>query len=152
MIVAGIDPGTVGAAAVIDTLAVADLHSMSWDDDKHPLRLSVLAGWLHSYGVTHVVIERAQSMPKQGVSSTFKYGVSYGKLLGLMEMLPVELTLVVPRVWKKHFDLLKKPKSASLELARALWPVAAKVQLQRVKDTHRAEAALIAAWFKHREG
>jgi len=148
MIVAGIDPGMTGAAAVIDTLAAADLHTMSWDD-KNPLSVGLLAGWLNSYDVTHVAVEKAQAMPKQGVSSTFKYGVSYGKLLGMLDVIRLDTTLVVPRVWKKHYGL-PADKKASLELARQLWPEAAKVQLQRVKDGHRAEAALIAAWFKHR--
>ncbi len=148
MIVAGIDPGTKGAAAVIDSLSCSRLHCYSWDE-MHPLNVARLCEWLESYAVTHVALEKAQSMPKQGVASTFKYGVVYGRLTGMLELMKVEYALVRPQEWKKHHRITAD-KSEALSLARTKWPVDGAVLLQRVKDQHRAEAALIADWYINR--
>lgn len=146
-VVAGIDPGTHGAAAVIDTLTVRTVRTMSWDA-KHPLDVRQLALWLESYDVEKVAIEKAQSMPGQGVASTFKYGVNYGKLIAMLEMINVEIVEVRPQTWKKHHDLIGQDKAASRDKACELYP-GCREQFDRVKDTHRAEASLIADWLNN---
>lgn len=58
--------------------------------------------------VYHVVIERVSAMPHQGVTSMFNFGVSYGKLLGVLEIwakaekqATVHTQRVTPQAWKK---------------------------------------------------
>lgn len=145
-VVAGIDPGTNGAAAVIDTLTRRTVHTYSWDA-KHPLDVHQLSLWLQGYDVEEVAIEKAQSMPGQGVSSTFKYGVSYGKLLGMLELMGVGVVEISPQKWKRHHDLIGADKAASRDKACELFP-GCREQFDRVKDTHRAEASLIANWLR----
>jgi crossover junction endodeoxyribonuclease RuvC len=62
------------------------------------------------------VVEKVGAMPKQGVSSTFKFGAAYGSILGILAALKIRTILVSPTVWKGHFAL-----GADKEKARH-WP------------------------------
>jgi hypothetical protein len=42
-------------------------------------------------------------MPRQGVSSTFRFGASYGVVLGVIGALKTPTHLVSPSKWKRHF-------------------------------------------------
>lgn len=88
-------------------------------------------------------IEQVNSMPGQGVASTFKFGVSYGAAIGAISALQVPLHLVRPQKWKKHFSLTSD-KEQSRALALRLWP--SSDAFARKKDEGRAEAALIARY------
>ena len=91
------------------------------------------------------VVERVASMPKQGVSSTFKFGASYGSIRGVLVALQIRSHLVAPAVWKKHFRLdSDKEKARALALHR--WPEH-NHRLERKKDANRAEALLIGDWY-----
>ena len=81
-------------------------------------------------------------MPRQGVSSTFKYGVGYGTILGVCGALRLPVRHVTPAVWKRAAGL-SKDKGASRRRACELWP-AHSASFGRVRDDGRAEAALIA--------
>jgi crossover junction endodeoxyribonuclease RuvC len=91
-----------------------------------------------------VAIELVGSMPKQGVASTFKFGMAYGATIALAERTRCPFHFVTPRVWKKALAL-DSDKKRSLSVARELWPTA---PLARVKDNGRAEALLIAEWLR----
>ena len=87
-------------------------------------------------------------MPKQGVSSTFKFGMAFGAALALAERLGTTVHMVTPQQWKKTLKL-DSDKSKSLAMARDLWPNA---PLKRQKDNGRAEALLMAYyWLKESE-
>lgn len=47
------------------------------------------------------VVEKVGAMPKQGVSSTFKFGKGYGTILGALGALGTRTELVTPQAWKK---------------------------------------------------
>lgn len=91
-----------------------------------------------------VVVEAVHAMPKQGVSSTFKFGMAYGAAIALAQRFNVPVWGVAPRVWKKCLKL-DSDKDKSLLLARELWPNA---PLARKKDNGRAEALLLAYWLR----
>ena len=94
----------------------------------------------------HAYIERAQAMPKQGVTSMFNYGKGFGLWLGLLIGIGIPYTLVSPRSWRKIMMLdMAKDKGASLLRAKQLFPGCTH-QLQLVKDHNKAEALLIAAY------
>jgi len=52
-------------------------------------------------GNTFAFIEKAQAMPKQGVSSMFKYGYHAGGLEMIFIALAVPYELVPPKTWQK---------------------------------------------------
>jgi len=91
-----------------------------------------------------VVIELVGSMPKQGVASTFKFGMAFGATIALAERIRCPFHFVTPRIWKKALGL-DSDKNRSLSLARDLWPEA---PLSRQKDNGRAESLLIAEWLR----
>jgi len=138
----GIDPGQSGAVAKLskDYIGVEDLPIV--DGVVNPAGLLDLLTVIR-WDYDHAYVERAQSMPKQGVASTFKYGVGYGAILGVLAALQIPYTLVSPRVWKKAFHLIGKDKEASRKLAIQWYPGA---DLHLKKHHGKAEALLIARW------
>lgn len=83
-------------------------------------------------------------MPKQGVSSSFKFGRSLGLVEGVCDGLGIPVQWVTPNRWKKAMRL-GADKEASRQLAIRRWPEQAAL-FARKKDHGRAEAALIALW------
>lgn len=143
MIIFGIDPGFSGGWGAIDeTGAYVNcgdmLHTgnfLHFNQILKAMRETV------KDGECIVVVEAVHAMPKQGVSSSFKFGVSYGVALSLAQALGV-WGLATPRVWKQDLELTAD-KNDSLAMARLLWPDA---PLARKKDNGRAEALLMAEW------
>ena len=93
----------------------------------------------------HITIEKVHSMPGQGVSSSFKFGMAYGAICAVAERMLYPYELVTPQAWKKHHGLIGKGKSASLDVARMAWPTA---DLRLKKHHGRADALLIAAYSR----
>jgi len=93
-----------------------------------------------------MVVEDVHSMPKQGVSSTFKFGMGCGIIHGVAGALRLPLTLVTPNKWKAFHRLHGPNKEASRCLAIRKWPQHNR-HLDRRKDSDRAEALLIGDWY-----
>ena len=68
------------------------------------------------------VLEKAQSMPKQGVKSTFNYGVGYGEIKAALKIAEIPFQEIPPQKWKKEFNLIKKSKADSCDTAAKLFP------------------------------
>ena len=89
------------------------------------------------------VVEIVHAMPKQGVSSSFNFGVSYGIALGIVGALKIPSFHVSPGKWKKYFGL-SADKEEARKLAIDKWPGC--LHFRHKKDHGRAEAALIALY------
>jgi len=142
----GIDPGETGAVALIredDSIEIWD-----WPGDERAL-VPVIQAIAFDVTVGMAVIEHQQSMPKQGVSSTFKLGVNYGMWLAAAAAMAWPLLIVRPNAWKSNQGYPVKDKDGgkkhSLALARRFYPQAEKY-LTRGKDHNRAEALLLARY------
>jgi crossover junction endodeoxyribonuclease RuvC len=85
-------------------------------------------------------------MPHQGVSSTFSFGRAVGVISAVCELTNYPFHLVSPQKWKKHFGL-NADKNEALDKARELFPKA-KSTLKLKKDIHKAEALLIARYWR----
>lgn len=88
-------------------------------------------------------LEEVGAMPKQGVSSTFRFGYSAGLLRGVLVGLGYRVELVRPTAWRAAMRV-PKGKDGSRDRAAQLWPQAADLFARR-GDHNRADAALIAA-------
>jgi len=55
---------------------------------------------------SRIVLERVHAMPKQGVSSTFKFGANYGWWRGFLTAWERQWHDVEPRVWQRHLGCL----------------------------------------------
>ena len=146
MKILGIDPGFSGAWGMIDWhgdfVACGDMLN----DSKQLLTNDIHREISQARDGCdlEVCVEAVHAMPAQGVSSTFKFGVAFGMALAMTQRINAPVHLVTPRTWKKDLGL-SKDKNQSLDMARALWPSA---PLTRKKDNGRAEALLLAHWWR----
>lgn len=146
MHILGIDPGLSGAIATLaqdgTLLALTDLpvieqERLKWIDGG---RFASLL--MEIPGPKRAIVERVSAMPKQGVASSFNFGVGYGSVLGVLQAMHIPIKLVTPAKWKRDIGL-ERDKKASLYRARLHWPTA---ELHLEKHHGRAEALLIAEY------
>ena len=144
--IVGIDPGLGGALALLDAAKLTHLMDMPVFNKRVAGRLvgEQLALWEPDY----VVIEDVHSMPKQGVASSFLFGLNTGIVIGAVQATGVPMIKISSGRWKMQMGLRGQPKDASRGLAMELWPHFASA-FERKKDDGRAEAALIARWYCH---
>jgi len=144
----GVDPGKTGSIAII---SLAETLVYDFEDPKTLTALRVARDHYNCMAL----VEKVNSMPKQGVASSFKFGTSYGIIRGWLEALGIRYELITPgKWWKQVSDSAPKgddKKTAALELARRLFPELAATHLTRKKDHNRAEALLIAECLRRRE-
>ena len=146
----GFDPGQTGAVAaydgervvgLIDMPTMTRLHGKGEQVDPYTLTTALLD--LCAGRESTAVLEAVSAMPGQGVSSTFRFGESFGVVLGVLGALQVPVRMVTPGKWKKAAGLLNRDKDAARTLAIQLHPEVAD-QLTRKKDIGRADAVCIA--------
>lgn len=84
-----------------------------------------------------VVIEAVHAMPKQGVTSVFNFGHQLGIITGLsVACCGVDnVFFITPQKWKKYFGLIKKPKSASVDLVNSLYLLQLKKSEDGISDS-----------------
>ena len=81
----------------------------------------LLANLIVGYGrLECAVVERQQSMPKQGVASSFKTGVGYGIIIGVLAALDIPAYFLSPTQWKKMLHLSKDKEVSRQEGPGAL--------------------------------
>lgn len=161
LLVLGIDPGFSGALAWVRAfpapappvlLAVADMPTFAVTHGRtkslrSSLNLAALADLLDGplFGTPDlVVIEEVHALPKQGLTSTFRFGFGAGALAGAVAARKLPLSYLTPQQWKPQAGLRGGAvKGESRQRATQLFPTHA-AQFARVKDDGRADAALIA--------
>ena len=144
----GVDVGFSGAIAIWRDDCFVVIQDMPiLKDGKHTeLDEQGFVEIIDSYDFTgmHIFIEKAQSMPGQGISSTGRYLMSYGQIRGICAGLGVPYTLVHPRTWKKvMMPDMPKEKEASIIRARQLFPG---LRFPLKRDHGKADACLIAEY------
>lgn len=132
----GVDPGVSGGLVwITDGRVVAakmgesEAETWEWFERMGPLTVSA-------------VVEKVGAMPKQGVSSTFTFGKSYGIVLGCLAAARIPYELVRPAVWQKQMMCLSGgDKRVTKQKAEQLYP--------EVKVVHwMADALLIATYAR----
>ena len=154
--VMGIDPGSVsGAYALMDTtpagtiaksmpgsvVEIGDLPVVDKQVDAASFR-----DLIQKHRPDIVMLERVSAMPKQGVTSTFNFGVGVGTIRGVVSAMEIALIEVPASKWKKRFNL-SQDKERSRHAALTLYP-GQSTHLARKKDHGRAEALLLAHYAK----
>jgi Holliday junction resolvasome RuvABC endonuclease subunit len=142
MRVLGVDPGVSGAYAFLGPNGAVPIV-----DDLPVVNRQINAGeWrriVERIAPDTAIVELVHSMPKQGVASTFRFGMACGLIRGVLLGAGVPIVDVTPNVWKKYFRL-DNDAEKSRALACRRFPALA--GLGRKKDHNRAEALLIALW------
>ena len=143
----GVDPGRTGALALIDEncrfVTVVD-----WDE---PVGL-----WNKLFCISYwretklVVLEKVHSMPRQGVSSSFKFGTNFGHWQMALAALGIPHVEITPQRWRKILDssVPTKPEKEDLrQFALRRFPEASEF-LSRKGDDGRAEAMVMALYAR----
>jgi hypothetical protein len=152
MRILGIDPGQNGALALLDTdsgaLETFDVPTFTLPKSTGGKRTIIdtvqLANWVdgRSDRIDRAWIEQVSSSSQMGVASSFKFGMNYGLVIGVVVAHFIRLEYVTPAHWKR---VLKVPadKDASRARATQIFPRHA-AQWPLKKHADRAEASLIA--------
>lgn len=151
MVILGIDPGQKGAV-----VALAEYHPVRvWLMPAAPkvgLDLGGVEAILREareLGDLRAVLERAQPMPRQGISSTFGYGRDYGRLEALLYAARIPVEVVTPSAWHRALIGGKAgdPKAQALALVRQRLPTLDLTPGRRTKPHDGiVDAACIALW------
>ena len=155
MRIIGIDPGLSGAIAVLDDLKIFDMFDMpimsEGKKNKNQLNSAQLVNIIKKHiltsGDTFVIVEQVSAMPGQGVTSMFNFGQTFGAIKGICASLSLPIFYVRPAKWKKHFELINASKDASRTKVIEMYPSISD-SLRKKKDVNKADAVLIARYFK----
>ena len=97
----GIDPGKGGSLCLLKK--DSSVRFFDWPKDGNLiLYFQKIASVLSANSVKLCVLERVHAMPKQGVSSTFSFGVNYGIWQGFLISIGTPYCLVPPQTWMKN--------------------------------------------------
>ena len=142
----GIDPGFTGGLSAISPMGnfLTGIRMPIVVSGKRKLiDGNAIDNWAAQFDIQHVTIEAPNSMPRQGLQSTFNFGRACGAVETWAVTIGCPVTLVTPSIWKKALKLTPD-KQASLDKARLLFGAH---ELWHVKANDGiAEAALIAYW------
>ena len=148
--IAGIDPGAKGALALLvdgrltDTTSTPVFYVRRGKTDKAEVNGPAVAALLREWNPDIAIIERVGGIPGQSASASFNFGRATGIVEGVLHALGVRVDFVAPPTWRRALHV-NPGKDGSRECACRFWP-AHQSAFARVKDTDRAEAALIALW------
>ena len=146
MLIYGIDPGFTGAITLYwpetGDIEVHDMPTMLNAKGKPILDHHGILSILEPEGDG----EQVGAMPRQGVSSVWRFGEQVGALHMALAATKTPMRLVTPAKWKGFFGLSRE-KGLSRGVAMQRFPEFAE-KFKRVKDDGRAEATLIALYGK----
>ncbi len=154
MISLGIDIGLTGALSATGAYGGCSLADLPLTADKKRIDgrklLNLIREFVRAGEVGMVVIEDVQPRP-QGNSNRhgntmFSQGSmmqSKGIVLAVCDIAGLDIRMVTPQAWKAFYGLIGQPKTASMDIARELYPSA---DLRLVKHHNRAEALLMARY------
>ncbi len=138
----GIDPGKKGGFAV---LSESGSFVMPWDD-------ALFIRTMESLKADPCVacLEHVGAMPKQGVTSMFNFGVSFGFIQGVLSAFGIPFELVRPQKWKKEFSI--SDKNESIAVCQRLFPNTSLLPTERcrVPSDGMAEALLMAEYARRK--
>lgn len=119
----GIDPGKKGSTSIIDGVNLIVIPTPMIEDSYDMKGMYTL---LKTYSQdSFCVIERAQAMPKQGVTSMFTFGMGFGLWLMALTATEIPYQIVHARVWTKAmlFGTMGDGKARAYQMARSLFPM-----------------------------
>lgn len=147
MRILAIDPGINGGLALLSDngLLVESMPTLSVNG-KSRIDLASFQALMVSWLPKEAVIETQQSMPNQGVSSSFRTGFNYGALIGVLHGWIIPVTEVRAAVWKKAL-CVPADKDAARHRAAQLFPDHSASFAKKSSDGL-AEAALIAYYYQ----
>ena len=118
MFTVGIDPGSSGAIAVLDSLNPDSIALL--DLKKHSI--ITIHEWLVEeldYHPSIFWIEDVHSMHGMSAKSNFRFGKNIGMITAVAELFRNELSnTVTPKVWQKYIGVTAKGKAIKKQVAK----------------------------------
>jgi len=120
----GVDPGASGGFAMIRE----DVHGVFRVDAWALASLTLMDTFrifqiCSGFGIRMAALEYVSAMPRQGVSSTFKFGKSYGHLEMGLTAAGIPFERVTPTKWQRALGCLSKgDKNVTKRRAQELFP------------------------------
>ncbi len=145
---AGIDPGKTGAMAIFDEQGQG-ISFLDFQEDLRAVCQSVRSKDVEC-PIALAVLENVHPMPREGVSSSFKFGTNFGIWQAILTAYSIPFQLITPHRWRRVLDssVPAKPSKEDLRLyAIRRWPEAAPY-LHRKRDHGRAEALIMAEYAR----
>jgi len=134
----GVDPGKSGALAIVDD-AGKYVDCVRFSETENDVVV-----WLDKWkgNVSYAFLEKVHSMPKQGVSSSFRFGALYGFCKGILVSSGIPWEECPPQKWMKFLGCSTGgDKNVTKQFAQRLHP--------GVKVIHaNADALLIAEYCR----
>ena len=153
MVYIGIDPGKNGGIAVISYKNARranhrEVDVYPYSDEQLVDTIKDIAYLKNVLNVDSIcILEHVHAMPKQGVSSTFNFGMNFGFIQGVLKAYGIPYELVTPQKWKKEFSCTSD-KNTSIDVCKRLFPKVNLKKTERCKKDHdgMAEALLMAEY------
>ena len=101
----GIDPGKSGGLCCIENDNIIEICVMPTYEQKNGkdiIDFKAVSEFIKKHNPDKIYLEKVGAMSKQGVSSMFNFGVSFGGLMATCLVLDYEMVLVTPQKWKKE--------------------------------------------------
>jgi crossover junction endodeoxyribonuclease RuvC len=146
MIYIGIDPGASGGIGILDGNAVGATIIKNATEREVYDRIN---GLINHGEHGKAIIEKVGAMPKQGLSSTFKFGQSYGSIRMALIAAGIPFDEVTPQRWQKELGLIRSNKNETITAKKNRHKAKAQQLFPHVKITHAiADALLIAEYCR----
>lgn len=159
----GIDPGKTGGVVIVGTNGdIQDKLTMPLVADKE-VDFGIIYNFLEPVAQQSMaLLEKVGAMPKQGVTSMFNFGQTYGGLKAILQILANKYdtpwALVTPQSWQKSLhegvDKSMDAKKRSLMAFQRLYPGIDLRASNRCKIPHSGlvDALLIAEYGRRKYG
>lgn len=121
----GIDPGQAGGIAILYPMTTAVFP-------MPPTRLDTwsLFNDLHSSFEYIAVVEQVHSMPRQGVASSFKFGMNYERVCMSLTCAGIPYRETPPQTWLRHLSI--PPRKNSAERDKLQWKKELRAKAQQL--------------------
>ena len=153
MIVIGIDPGASGGIAIWGNgVTIMKKCPNSVDEMSNLINNATNSAYIDSHSVC-AYIEHVHAFPTDARSAAFKFGVNYGKWLGILGVHKIKTVFVSPQKWQKYWKErleIKLPKDKQRR-KRRLKEIASHYTDKQV-TLYTADAILIALYGLSQEG
>lgn len=146
----GIDPGAAGGVCVLDESGEVKLIA-NMAKITEPDLVQHLGGIAPKVAIA--TLEKVGAMPKQGLSSTFKFGRNVGMMEGLLMGVGIPYEMVTPQTWQKSLGVTRTSAGESkTEHKRKLKEKAQKLFPRHAKHitNNTADAILMAEFCRRR--
>ena len=125
MTILAIDPGLEGAGAMLDAhgelIEVFDLPTIG-EGAQRRVDAANLADLIREHGkYSFAIVEQVGARPGQGVSSMFRFGQSYGTVIGVVGTLAIPVRHVSPAKWKKALGLNNNGETSRARAIAVIW-------------------------------